>query len=86
MDPTTLLPMIQALEHVPVIGAYVAPALTTSLFVMGACSLVAAHIPPPAKTRGAYFWFYRIVNWLGGNYRYARNVVDPIATQIGVKT
>lgn len=76
LDPITIA--IMELSKVPVIGPYVAPTAVTVLAVMGVCSAVAAHMPPPKTPGGAYAMTYKIINILGHNYGYAANVVKPI--------
>lgn len=82
MDPATILAFAQALEAVPIIGPYVLPTISGTLTLMGACAGASAHMPPPKKIRGVYYRGYHVINFVGGNYRYASNALTPVLTPV----
>lgn len=83
MDPTSIgLSAVDMLQHVPIIGPYVATVAEACLAVSGVCALVATVLPVPTKTAGFYLSLYNVIHKIGGNFGMAKNILGPAASQV----
>jgi hypothetical protein len=72
--------LIALLQSVLGISAY----LPGPMILFGICAVVAAQLPPPGSPASLYGVAWRLVNFLGQNYRFAANAAPPAASAPGM--
>lgn len=69
MDLTSIIDYITA--HLPAQYAVIVSC------IVAVCATLSTTLPAPTKTNGVYFYFYKVVNFIGLNLGHATNAAAP---------